>query len=384
MTNTRTRKVPAVSSRAANRQPEQPPVDSEPTRGPRAVEPIDDGASLALGAVLDELGALDDATIMLYRLAGRGQELEYVATLTPEQVQGEASLLEMIRLEHGGGTYRVHVRDGAGLIANRRIVIAERKGPPAVDGGLSSIVATMLDRQAQQFAELIRSIAPQQRGEADAEAAMLARLKTMADIVRPAAGTDTKELLTLLMQGVQLGKSMQPPADVGTEGLLASALQTFGPVIADAAAQRRAQPARPRIGAGQPKAPQPAAQPAPTMRTSATPQADDSDAELRNLLRIVLRAAEGDADPELYADLVIDQVGEQELQPLVTAPEGVDLVAMLAQIEPGALQHRAWFERLIAAIKEQLSDEHSTLPADGDSLGSRGSRQNAADHAQAG
>lgn len=382
MTNTRTRKVPAVSSRAANRQPDAPPVDSDPTRRPHVVEPIDDAGSLALGAVLDELGALDDATIMLYRLAGRGQELEYVATLTPEQVQGEASLLEMIRLEHGGGTYRVHVRDGAGLIANRRIVIAERKGAAAVDGGLSTVIAQMMDRQATQFAELIRALAPR-NDAASTEEAMLARIKTMAEIVRPAQGTDTKELLGLLMQGVTLGKSMQPPVDAGAEGLMANALAAFAPVIADAAAQRRAVPVR-RIGAGQPKgpAPTPAAAPAAAV-PAAPPAAADDDAELRNLLRIVLRAAEADADEELYAELVLDQVGEDQLKPLATAPEGVDLVAMLAQVEPAVLQHREWFGRLIAAIVELMNDEPdpATLNADGHPLGQGGGAAHAADYA---
>ena len=388
MTNTRTRKVPAVSSRAATRQSDAPPVDSDPTRRPHVVEPIDDAGSLALGAVLDELGALDDASIMLYRLAGRGQELEYVATLTPEQVQGEASLLEMIRLEHGGGTYRVHVRDGAGLLANRRIVIAERKGPAAVDGGLSAVVASMMDRQAQQFGELIRTLAP--RADASStEEAMLARLKMMADIVRPAQGTDTKELLGLLMQGVTLGKSMQPPADTGAEGLMANALAAFAPVIADAAAQRRTVPVR-RIGPGQPqpKAPPPAAVPmAPAPTPAAAPAAaDDENAELRNLMRIVLRAAEADADEELYAELVLDQVGADQLKPLATAPEGVDLVAMLAQIEPAVLQHREWFDRLIAAIVELMNDEPdaATLAAHGHPIGPGGGATNAADHASAG
>lgn len=375
--NTRTRKVPAVSSRAANRQPDTPPVDSDPTRRQHVVEPIDDAGSLALGAVLDELGALDDATIMLYRMAGRGQELEYVATLTPEQVQGEASLLEMIRLEHGGGTYRVHVRDGAGLIANRRIVIAERKGPPAVDGGLSSIVATMLDRQAQQFAELIRSIAPQQRGEADTEAAMLARLKTMADIVRPASGTDTKELLTLLMQGVSLGKSMQPPADAGAEGLMASALQAFAPVIADAAAQRRtiatANPTR-RV---QPAAPVRQVQAAPP--TPAAEAANDPNAEMRALLSMVIRAAEAEGDPEFYAELIADQVGDDHARTLLAQP---DPIGILSTFDSRVGERREWFTRCLQAMRA-LYDETDPAPAHGDPLGPRGGDPNPADHAQA-
>jgi len=387
MTNTRTRKVPAVSSRAATRQTDAPPVDSDPQRRPHVVEPIDDGASLALGSVLEELGALDDATIMLYRLTGRGQELEYVATLTPEQVQGEASLLEMIRLEHGGGTYRVHVRDGAGLIANRRVVIAERKGPAAVDGGMSGVLTQLMERQSSQFAELIRAIAPR-TDAASTEEAMLARIKTMAEIVRPAQGTDTKELLGLLMQGVQLGKSMQAPAEAGAESLMANALAAFAPVIADAASQRRAIPVR-RVGNGQAKAP-PAAVPAgasaptPAAATAAPPT--DDDAELRNIMRIVLRAAQGDADVELYADFLLDQLGEDQLKPLQTAPNGVDLVAMLAQLEPAVLEYRDWFQRLIVAIVELMQDEPNpaAFSADGHSIGPGGGASHAAGHAGSG
>jgi hypothetical protein len=388
MANTRTPKLPPVNQRAKSA-----PLPTEDDASQRVVilgdrfagVPDDaDDRSPALDMVLAQLGGVDDARVMVYR-QDKGQPMTYVATYQPEDVQGEASLFETIRQEFGGGSYRVHVRNTSGLLANRRIDIAERKAP--TDHGIGSAITAMMNSQQENFRQLAALIASRERAaDAGGEEAMLARWKTMAEIMRPASGgNDARTFMQALQQGIELGKAMLPPTGAQTEDVLLGALSAFAPVIADAASQRRAAVApaggRPLPGPGgsgnTPKVAAPQTQSSPAM-----PKANDSAADLRRLLGVLLRAAANDSDPEIYAEMVCDQLGDDSVTQLLSQP---DPLALLAGFAPEVTPQRAWFKRLLTLIKGLYIDEDdkTALSADGDSIGPRGSDSDVADHAQA-
>lgn len=348
-----------------------------------APDPADEATS-ALDAVLAELGGISEARVMVYRF-DRGGAMQYVATMTPEEVQSEASLLEHVRQEFGGGTYRIHVRDGSGLIANRRIDIAERK-QPGPDAGLSSIAA-LFERQAQQFERTLQALMPR-ASAAESEDAMLSRLKIMSEIVRGDGGSqrqrdaDPSKMIELLLQGIAMGKEMQPAGGAATEDVLVSALSAFAPVIAEAAKAKPAPVRRPAAAAPAVpvKASPAAASPAPT--AAPAEEQEDQAEQLRALLALVLRAARADSDPGIYVGMVIDQVGEENVALLLEQP---DPLGMLAKFEPAVAEHREWFERLLNEVGELLNaEETDSRDADGSAIGPRGGAPDAADHAALG
>jgi hypothetical protein len=340
--------------------------------------------------VLAQLGGVDDARVMVYR-QDKGSPMTYVATYQPEDVQGEASLFETIRQEFGGGSYRVHVRNASGLLANRRIDIADRKVP--TDGGLAASVtasiAALMTEQRRQFETLVATLTMQRPPVAEiTEDALLSRFKLMAEIVRPQGngGGDARTFMQALQQGIELGKSMQQaPTGAGTEDVLLQALSTFAPVIADAASQRRAvvaPPQRPRIAAPGGAVPGPTATNQPPPSATVNPATDPA-ADLRQLLALLLRAAVNDSEPDIYAEMVCDQLGDDSVMQLLAQ---ADPLALLTGFAPEVSTHAAWFARLLASIKELYSDEPEppTVAADGPALGPRGGAEDPADHAHAG
>lgn len=316
-----------------------------------------------LDEVLAELGGLDGGHVQVRRLDSRGGPPEFVGNYRPEEVTGEASLLQQIQDDFGGGEYLIHVRDGSGFKANRRIKVAERKRA-APDAGASTLAAAM-DRMQSQFNQLLQAVVTRpQASESDTEEKVLARMKLMADIVRPQAsgGLDATALMDTLTKGIELGQKMNGGGDDNTGAVMLQSLRTFEAMLRQPMARRPV----PAPGAGHAAAPAPAL-PAATAAPAA-PGGDEVTA-MRQLLQVVLAGAERDGDPAVYAALLLDQLGDEAAQELL---QQADPVGMLIQFEPAAAAHREWLDTLADALRHQVSDDEeptsaaSAQRADGD------------------
>jgi hypothetical protein len=368
MGNPRGRSIGGMQSRTSTaRKPAarpEPPVAAQVIELAPRVDDDEAGAS-ALDSVLSELGAVDQGRILVYRVSRQGGQLEYVATLTADEAQGEASLCEAIRRDYGGGTYRVHVRDGAGLIANRRIDIAERRTPAAPDAGLAAVLTATLDRFQLQLTQALQVQRPQV-SEADAEERALARIKTMAEILGPrSGGVDTGTVMETLTHGIELGKQLGGAGGGDNTGaVMLESLRAFTTMLAQ-------QPVRRPVPARQ--APAPAAA-LPAATAPAAPQQPDQVTAMRTLLQVLLAGAQRDGDPELYAALVLDQLGDEAVAELLQQP---DPVALLLQFEPAAAPHRDWLQAVAGELKDDADgddgqgakhpDGHPGRPGRGDS-----------------
>jgi hypothetical protein len=323
-----------------------------------------------LDEVLAELGGLDGGHVQVRRLDSRGGPPEFVGNYRPEEVTGEASLLQQIQDDFGGGEYLIHVRDGSGFKANRRIKVAERRRA-APDAGASTVAAAV-DRMQSQFAQLLQAVvARPQASEGDTEEKVLARMKLMADIVRPQGGqgTDAQALMETLARGIELGQQIAGGGGGGGGGdstaVMVQSLKTFESLF-------RSIPPRPAPGA-RPVRPAAPATAMPAATAEAVPQVAAPEAEdarvtaMRTLLQVVLTGAARNGDPELYAELVADQVGADGVAELLRLP---DPVAMLVQFDPAAEQHREWLAELVSELQElqEGADDAASRPkrVDGD------------------
>lgn len=69
---------------------------------------------------------------------------------------------------------------------------------------------------------------------------------------------------------------------------------------------------------------------------------------------MLLRAAAKRADPEIYANWVLDMVDEDEARAFVTNEAQWQ---QMMQANPPIAEHRAWFDELRAILIEFLTDE---------------------------
>lgn len=79
-------------------------------------------------------------------------------------------------------------------------------------------------------------------------------------------------------------------------------------------------------------------------------------------LGFLVGKAQGGADASLYAELVLDNVPDPQLTPLLA--RGDQLIDHLIEIHPPVAQHREWFVKLIQEINDLLEPEDSQPAGD--------------------
>jgi hypothetical protein len=72
-------------------------------------------------------------------------------------------------------------------------------------------------------------------------------------------------------------------------------------------------------------------------------------------LGFLVGKAQGGADASLYAELVLDNVPDPQLTPLLA--RGDQLIDHLIEIHPPVAQHREWFVKLIQEINDLLAPD---------------------------
>jgi hypothetical protein len=69
-------------------------------------------------------------------------------------------------------------------------------------------------------------------------------------------------------------------------------------------------------------------------------------------LGFLVSKAQADADPELYAEMVLDNLTDEQLIPMLN--RGPALIDDFIAAVPAVANHRPWFESLIAAVTNAL------------------------------
>lgn len=163
--------------------------------------------------------------------------------------------------------------------------------------------------------------------------------------------SDAKTMMETLETGMRLGQQIagKDPDDDGT-GIFGKALGALTPMLAAYANRQPAPPAQP----GQPPRP-----PVPPQQASLPAPAPDENAELQVLLKMLDAAARRDADPETYADMLMDQLPGEMIHALVT--DAASFEAVLGMIPAGS-SHRAWFDSLREIMAEFLQDNAEGVP----------------------
>ena len=84
---------------------------------------------------------------------------------------------------------------------------------------------------------------------------------------------------------------------------------------------------------------------------------------IKGQVDFLVNCAKANKDPELYAELLLDQVGPDMAVNFVNQPDAMDkLVAINAEV----LQYRIWFEELKRHIIEMTTEDSDETPTPGD------------------
>lgn len=193
-----------------------PRDDSVEVLFPPETEAQQTAADKAAEAMVEELSSNDEKgkTVNIYKQTGNGQESMAHVMSHPADKYTIQELVEILKVEYGGGDYRFHLRSEKGrLIANKLIVIAKKLSPDAgtQETGMLAILGRMMDKQD----EFMRRILPTQetggsRIEFMKEMSMMKDLFSGGQQANPLG--QAKEMLELIDL---LKKQANPEADEG-------------------------------------------------------------------------------------------------------------------------------------------------------------------------
>jgi hypothetical protein len=315
----------------------------------------------ALDGMISEFTGAADTVVNVYR-QGDGKNLSFLFRTSPDELTG-GEIMERCRDGYGTGDYRIHIRAGSRLVKNAPFSVERIQGPDPALGvpaavnqglGIAEVIAMMQssnDKMALMFSETMRAMGEAMKGNAapafnpaEMQASLiqsLAALKSMTD--KP--DTAPADPVAMLIQGITLAKELNPKeGDTNSSDILLEGIKQFAPAIAQAT----------QMGAARLSPPTNGAPPAgPPLDPQASADADrEKEVNMRNFmlkqqLTWLIKQAESGKDPDLYAELLLDQVGETAVLEFIAKPDALD---QLAAINPGVVGQRIWFERLRDAI----------------------------------
>jgi hypothetical protein len=313
-----------------------------------------DPEDIALANVLSELGSSNtEAKVNIYQFDGQ-KNRAFIGAMLPAEFS-----MEKIQADFGPGDYEVRVYSTGGLLTRKVIKIAAPKLPanalpvsaPALETG--KIIETMqsgFEKMATMFAGALQNMtANQPKPKTTME--MLQEMQLMREIMggnAPAApGPDPMRLFEM---ATEIADKIQPrQGEPGAGEVILNAIKQFGPVLAQAAANR------PQPVITQPALPSPPVlNPVTPVAPSTEPESDQMSIARKMYLNMLIANAHADNDPATYAQLMIDLVGDEAAIQFANAP---DWFEQLCAEEPRAANFRKWFEELRLVVLELTKPE---------------------------
>lgn len=324
----------------------------------------DGGEVDPVAEILANLTESGDIEITVHEVDGR--KTPYLFGFSPGDYSSR-ELRDFLLGEYGTGEYSVQVREGGRFVAKRTISVKGRKSAPAPvqnqQQGQPGDIAGMLASMQQQTRDLILTM------QVESSKQQVELMRTMMERAQ-APQLDVVSLLAtaqkmfqqkdnsvdLLLKGIELSQSLKGE-NTGDSGGLSNVIQTMGAPLVEMARAAMAQ--QHRVGmAGAESLPPPENQ----NYNGAVSQESEQMALMGQLrgqaiasaVKSFIKAAERGSDPATYAQLFVDQYGDDVADDLIT--EDAEYEKLFALV-PEAGLHREWFDKVRAGVISILFED---------------------------
>jgi hypothetical protein len=344
-----------------------PDADDDDDRD-ELLEGADSAADLDLDEQLRELDAElgDDAAakVVVHKVIANGDSQRCFSCPRSQFFS------DKIREDWGAGTYSVLVYVNSRIRKRARITFAEplaRLTPIAATPASSSTfdastalraLEARLDAEAARNFELMKLLAGGARPPAvdplQVQQQMLTMLSTVKELTAPASSSTDRGSVEVFLEGMKMAQKFAAGGAGESTDWSGIALGVVEGMRALAQSQPAARPVVRALPAPSITDTTPASSPASDSGEGDT----DMFAKLKEQLQFLVKKAAAGSDPELYADLVVDNLGD--LNPMMQSLaveylKADDCLERLGAQEPGVLVHREWFARCLEEIRRVLS-----------------------------
>jgi hypothetical protein len=156
-----------------------------------------------------------------------------------------------------------------------------------------------------------------------------------------------KSEMDTLLKGIELAKDISGHnGDTTSSDVLLEAVRSFAPVIAQATTQNiDTENKHKSVPKHIPVSPTP-------NHNGQAPVINPMQMMLRNHVKNLVKQAQAGKDPQLYAELIMDNVPESQLLNFVSDNQGLN---KLIELVPDVANHSEWFNTVITFIKDELT-----------------------------
>ena len=364
--------------------------------------PAEKDHELVVNNWLADMGGDMNAAISVYRYDEKTNKPSFVDSLGAQEMDG-VTLFKMLKEEYGGGKFRIQLREQGRIVKTQTLQI---EPPPKsaqvaasnsmgtndlpalirelkADNGSNetSLIMQAMQQQNQQFqtmmVEMVKAMGANNNNQpaAPSMTEVIAAVAGLKEMSTPDKQPDATELI---LKGVELATALKGDNEGGENmyTLLNNAVKGLGGAISDAAKvmphqiqpqlqpqQTQTQPmqvtnddtARPRepISGGD--------QPPPQINLQSENEIPEQLQPFEPYVNQLVQYAAMGKDPELYAEIIIDQLGDEYADAWVGKREGREmLLGIFTQTQPYA----QWFETVGQIITEILHGIEETPPID--------------------
>lgn len=332
-------------------------------------------------AILSEFDEADDNTkwsVSICKVRDGGGGEDFILKVSP----AEFPILERLRDEFGSGTYAIRVYKNGRIhkYFKKGILALKKPEPPQATPSQQTDGLQAIAQQMQRQADMIERLVTERRqpiaqavNPFEMMTTLLGAIGQIRGLFAP-AGNAGVEQIELFMKGVEAAKELGGGSGESSitdifrdllksplvEKMLESAVPVQQPQQVPQFQQRQ-----PGIGEA-PQPLQPTSQPAPqsdnqqTIGSTQTTEQHDTNsnqvimAMLQHNMRYLCTKAANNADVDLYADWVIDNVPREILMQLASDPNALQTIATHV---PEVQTYAVWFARLFASIQQALTEE---------------------------
>lgn len=336
-------------------------------------------------ALKGEFGSGANYKVEIYRVTGEsGSRGAFVGNHPTDQIDG---IKERCLEEFGTGTYRIAIRKEGRYIKDFRFAVEKVASPgrtmhtPAPAHGDSSVIERLLTHMAEQERRLVALIDARTNAPASDPYEQMSKMATVMAQLRgntteTTAGATANAFIDAVNKGIALGKELGAVNGAAPSTGLLDIINSLAqnPVVGDALKmilERAAAGGAPapvpagqmvRVNGARPPAPPAGALPHTPAPAGPVDHAKALDTELRQKIAWLIEKAVNGANPELYAELLLDDLTPALSQMIIKTPNILDQLAIaIPEIAP----HRAWFDLVVAAmIRFDQESGESDLTAD--------------------
>lgn len=278
-----------------------------------------------------------ESFVTIHRVMGAGNMPEQYCTRFPSDKFDVGQMQQMLSETFGAGDYRVRIYIKGKLRGNKLLSIAGKishKDLPNPTGEAASILETVLARMEAQNRQIMQLMAQQNQPQ-----------------------QSRKEMLEEMLMYKQLFGGDQKSGGLGELTSAIEALKTLGVKIGGEVIEHEKEEGfgdliekmTPLIGAAI-NAPQQTSKIDPELARKKQMNMVQKIA-IKTQIAPFIKAASKNSDPSIYAEMLIDQIGETTATQYANNPA---IINELATHIPDIAPHREWFNLLIEHAKAQL------------------------------